>query len=92
MSATPGSGQRCRFKLQVTDVHRPLMSVSRVCDAGHRVVFEADCGYIQSVASVEKVQFRRDNNVYRLEVSGPSHELFANDDDYAEDSERDVVF
>ena len=42
VSATTGSGQRCRFKLQVTDVHRPLMSQSRICDAGHRVVFEAN--------------------------------------------------
>ena len=72
VSATTGSGQRCRFKLQVTDVHRPLMSVSRICDAGHRVVFEANSGYIQSVATGEKVQFRRDNNVYRLGVSVPT--------------------
>ena len=72
VSATTGSGQRCRFKLQVTDVHRPLMSVSRLCDAGHRVVFEANSGYIQSVATGEKVQFRRDNNVYRLGVSVPT--------------------
>ena len=69
--STTGSGQRCRFKLQVTDVHRPLMSVSRICDAGRRVVFEANSGYIQSVATGEKVQFRRDNNVYRLGVSVP---------------------
>ena len=60
-----------------------------------------------TVATGEKVQFRRDNNVYRLGVSvttgdfslagsatpvSPSHELFANDDDDQEDSERDVVF
>ena len=44
VSWTTGSGQRCRFKLQVTDVYRPLMSVSRICDAGHRVVFEANGG------------------------------------------------
>ena len=54
VSSTTGSGQRCRFKLQVTDVHRPLMSVSRICDAGHRVVFEANSGYIQSVATGER--------------------------------------
>ena len=76
VSATTGSGQRCRFKLQVTDVHRPLMSVSRLCDAGHRVVFEANSGYIQSVATGEKVQFRRDNNVYRLGVSLFRQEIF----------------
>ena len=69
VSATTGSGQSCRFKLQVTNVHRPLMSVSRICDTGHRVVFEAKGGYIQSVTTGEKVQFRRDNNVYRLGVS-----------------------
>ena len=72
VSATTGSGQRCRFKLQVIDVHCPLMSVSRICDAGHRVVFEANSGYIQSVATGEKVQFRRDNIVHCLGVSVPA--------------------
>lgn len=71
ISAKTCSGQACRFKLQVTNVRRPLMSVGRICDAGHRVVFGANGGYIQSVATGERVPFRRDNNVYRLGVTVP---------------------
>ena len=29
----------CELKMQVTDVRKPLMSVSKICDAGHRVTF-----------------------------------------------------
>ena len=82
VSATTGLGQRCRFKLQVTDVHRPMMSVSRTRDAGHRVVFEVNSGYIHSVAIGEKV----------FTLVDPSRELFSNEDDDQEDSGRDLVF
>ena len=62
-------GQRCMLNMQVTDVRRPLMSVSRICDAGHRVVFEADGGYIEQVDTAERTRFQRVANVYRLQVA-----------------------
>ena len=64
-------GHEIAFKAQVTDVHRPLMSVSRICDKGNRVVFESDGGYIESLATGEKIHVRRDHNVYRLQVEVP---------------------
>ena len=67
MAVTQG-GQEIMFKAQVTDVHRPLMSVSRICDKGNRVVFESQGGYIESLATGEKIHVRRDHNVYRLKV------------------------
>lgn len=30
-------GYGCMLKMQVTDVQRPLISVSRICEAGHQV-------------------------------------------------------
>ena len=39
-------------------------SVSRTCDKGNRVVFEADHGYIEHLATGEKHYFPRRNNVY----------------------------
>ena len=69
--AVTHDGQEITFKAQVTDVHRPLMSVSRICDRGNRVVFESQGGYIQSLTTGEKIHVRRDHNVYRLQVDVP---------------------
>ena len=69
--AVTEDGHEIAFKAQVTDVHRPLMSVSRICDKGNRVVFESHGGYIESLTTGEKIQVRRDRNVYRLQVNVP---------------------
>ena len=61
-------GHKCMLRMQVTDVQKPLMSVSRVCDAGHRVVFTRDGGYIEHEESGQKTEFMRVDNVYRLNV------------------------
>ena len=64
-------GHTCTFRAQVTNVKRPLMSVSRICDGGNRVVFESGGGYIQNKTSGVKIPFKRDRNVYRLSVTVP---------------------
>ena len=69
--AVTQDGHEIAFKAQVTDVHRPLMSVSRICDKGNRVVFEDHGGYIESMTTGDKIQIHRDRNVYRLQVSVP---------------------
>ena len=46
VSAKTRCGQICCFKAQVTNVHKPRMSVSRICDEGHEVVFDSKGGYI----------------------------------------------
>ena len=61
-------GQRKAMNMQVTDVHKPLMSVAKICDAGHTVVFKPDGGYIHNTHTGEHTHFRRENNVYRLTV------------------------
>ena len=71
VKAVTHDGHEISFKAQVTDVHRPLMSVSRICDKGHRVVFESHGGYIESLTTGEKINVRRDHNVYRLQVDVP---------------------
>ena len=60
-------GHRCTLRMQVTDVQKPLMSVARICDAGHRVTFTRDGGVIESETGV-KTHFIRIDNVYRLRV------------------------
>lgn len=61
-------GQKCTINMQVTDVQKPLMSVSRICDAGHRVVFTKEGGYIENLMDGKRTTFPRVDNVYRLKV------------------------
>ena len=44
-----GEGQKYVVMIQVTAVTKALVSVSSICDAGHRVVFERAGGYSQGV-------------------------------------------
>ena len=48
-------GHKCILNMQVTDVKKPLMSVARMCDAGHEVVFQSGGGYIKHTGSRLKV-------------------------------------
>ena len=47
---------------------KPLMSVSRICDAGHRVVFDSKGGSIEHKVTGQVTKFDRVDNVYRLHV------------------------
>lgn len=58
----------CRVRLLVTKVKKPLLSVGRMCDAGNRIVFEQNGGYIQHLATNETVHFKRVGSVYSMEV------------------------
>lgn len=61
-------GAKCLIRMQVTDVRKSLMSVGKVCDEGHRVIFEQQGGYIEHLASGEKTKFARKGGVYVLDV------------------------
>ena len=61
-------GEKCRLNMQVTDVNKPLMSVARICDAGHVVTFRAEGGTIRNLKTGQKTAFDRVDNVYRLKV------------------------
>ena len=66
-------GHRRMIRMQVTDVKRPLMSVARICDAGHRVVFTKAGGHIEHEDTGEKTHFKRIDNVFRLKVAMTDH-------------------
>ena len=61
-------GHRAALKWQCAPVTKPLLSVSHICDAGHRVTFEASGGYMVNLKSGRKTSFRRKNNVYVLDM------------------------
>ena len=68
VKVTTNEGQLRTMNMQVTDVNRALMSVAKICDAGHTVTFTTDGGVIQNSRSGEETKFRRENNVYRMKV------------------------
>ena len=56
------------MNMQITDVNRALMSVAKICDAGHTVVFKPDGGVIKNNQTGEETKFWRESNVYRMTV------------------------
>ena len=73
----------------VCDVHKPLVSVAKILDAGNRVIFDPQGCYIENISSKERTTFYRKNNVFEMPVKvfprnmmGKSQgELAAVDDD-----------
>ena len=68
VKVTTKEGQLRTMNMQITDVNRALMSVAKICDAGHTVTFTKDGGVIRNNKSGEETKFRRENNVYRMIV------------------------
>ena len=67
-------GRRWR---QIAEVSKALGSVSRTCDRGNRVVFEANGGYIENLESGHRTKFNRESNVYVMKtwVKKPASQL-----------------
>jgi hypothetical protein len=61
-------GEKFIVRTQLTDVRKPLMSVSKVCDEGNIVVFKQGGGRIQSEKTGKKTSFSREGNVCALEM------------------------
>ena len=61
------NGSVLNMKWQVVDVHKPLLAVSKLVEAGHEVVFRPDGGYIQ-IKDGERLPLRKTGGVYELEV------------------------
>ena len=66
VKVTTNEGQLRTMNMQITDVNRALMSVAKICDAGHTVTFSTDGGVIRNNKTGEETKFRRENNVYRM--------------------------
>ena len=50
-------GTGCVLKMPVCDVHKSLMSLSRICNAGHHVVFLKDGGKIEHEGTGQMTEF-----------------------------------
>ena len=71
-------GGKCELHMQVTDVRRPLMSVSKICDAGHEVIFTKSGGKIVHTATGQITKFDRMDDVYRMCVRLPGPDVYRN--------------
>ncbi len=68
MKVETKEGHLCNLNIQITAVNKALMSVSKICDAGHEVVFSKEGGKIIHCESGQVVNFRRVDGVYRLRL------------------------
>ena len=59
-------GDQFRARYQITDVTRPLNSISRVCDQGNNVLFTKTGGWIINHESGRYTWFPREHGVYVL--------------------------
>ena len=56
------------IRFNVANVQRPLAAASKVVEKGNRVVMEPGGGFIENIASGERIQLRIDRGVYVFDV------------------------
>ena len=61
------SGKLLKIAFQVVDVHKPLLSVSKIIERGHKVLFSKEESYIE-LTSGEKLHLQSKDGVFELEV------------------------
>ena len=69
-----GNHRKCVMPFQLAEVERPLISVARLVDAGHRVYFGPTGGFIAHIATGRRLPLTRDGNAYTLEMLLPRAE------------------
>jgi hypothetical protein len=65
------SGKKMRMDWQLADITKPLASVSRLCERGHRVVFddaEEGGGFIEHKTTGARTALRKSRGVYEFDV------------------------
>ena len=66
LQAESGSAKLLSF--QVCDVHKPLLAVSRLCEAGNAVVFHPSWSYIENLATGERTTLEQKDGLYELKA------------------------
>ena len=65
---TPGSTTPKGIVFQVTDVHKPLMSVGAMCDAGYECLMSKEGGFMRDAETGEMIPLTRRGNLYVLQA------------------------
>ncbi len=61
-------GVRRKFVAQVTEVNKGLLSVNKLVQSGHRVVFEKEGSYIEDTDSGEVMKLKEVGGMYMLKM------------------------
>ena len=61
-------GSEKLLTLQVCDVHKPLLSVSKLCGSGHAVGFHPEWSFIENLATGERMTLEQKNGLYELKA------------------------
>ena len=69
---TDGEGLARSITAQVCDVNKPLMSVHKLVQSGHAVVFDEIGAYIEHNASGERIWLRESGGMYMLKLWVPT--------------------
>ncbi len=69
-------GSLCELRMQVTDVRKHLMSVAKICDAGHRGIFWSTGGRLVDNKTGDVTKSDRVDDVYRLDVALPDQDVY----------------
>jgi hypothetical protein len=61
-------GTKRRMKVQVCDVNKALLSVSKMVQAGNRVVFSKEESYVEDVVTGERMYMQDRGGMYMLKL------------------------
>ena len=61
-------GVKVGMEVAVADVKKTLAAVGSICDAGNRVIFEADGGEIVNKKTGETIKMKRERGVYNFNI------------------------
>ena len=65
---TEGSGVPKNITFQVADVHKPLLSISRLADNGYICSLGKEGGYLEDTLTGERIPLIRRNNLYVMKA------------------------
>ena len=65
---TEGSGVPKKITFQVADVHKPLLSITRLADNGYVCALGGKGGYLEDTVTGERVPLYRKNNLYVMKA------------------------
>ena len=68
LMTTAGSQLIKKISFQVADVHKPLLSISRIADLGYDCVLGKEGGYLADRISGERIPLQRSDNLYVLKA------------------------
>ena len=73
MCVSHEEGLRKTITAQVCDVSKPLLSVHKLVQAGHTVVFSPQASYIQSADTQDTLWLRENGGMFKLKVWVPKN-------------------